>query len=318
MIKALRLLFGLVISGLCLWAMLSGSLVGASLTAIAEKIGGISVMWVFFALGSLVLSYPLNSVRLKYVLSFNQVCYCKFLPLLSIVWASSFLSLVLPSAAFSDGIKAALLRAARISNLSFAIRAVIVDRSMGVIYTLGIAGVLLLILQFKINSGIADYFWIFFLLSFLGLYAVIFFISKLINKIPIFMSLSNLVNDMNRLMYSPKTVVLFLGFAIANTTVSALNLWCIARGFSVEVSFWIFFMLTPVILIVNNLPIFYQGFGGREATMLFAFGNFSSGIPPDLVLTISLVSGVAMMVSALFGSIFLPFLLLPRNESSLS
>jgi hypothetical protein len=75
-------------------------------------------------------------------------------------------------------------------------------------------------------------------------------------------------------------------------------------------------MLTPAILIVNNLPIFYQGFGGREATMLFAFGNSQSAMTPDLILTISLVSGVVMIVSALIGSIFVPFLLFRRNNLS--
>src|SRR3989338_8329018 len=98
--------------------------------------------------------------------------------------------------------------------------------------------------------------------GFLGAAAAIFLGEKLVNKVQLFARLRNLFKDMRHLMSNPKAVIIFLGFAVANTVISALCLWFIARGFSVVVSFWTFFMLTPAILIVNNLPIFYQGFGG--------------------------------------------------------
>lgn len=316
MMKGARLFLGVAVSSLCLWLVLSGFMGGTNVTDIIEKIWNINVFWASLALGSLMLSYPLNSMRLKYVLTVDAAITCRFSQVLPIVWVSSFLSLAAPSAAFSDGIRATLLRATKLSNLSLAIRAVLVDRAMGLIYTLGLAGLLLLILPVNINPGISNYWGLVFLSGFLGAAAAIFLGSKLVNKIQFFARLRNLFKDMRHLVSNPKTVVLFLGFAVANTIISALCLWFIARGFSVDASFWTFFMLTPAILIVNNLPIFYQGFGGREATMLFAFGNPSSGMSPELILTISLVSGVAMMAAALIGSVFLPFLLLRRNPLS--
>jgi len=318
MMQGVRLLLGLAVSGLCLWLVLSGFLGGANITHIMAEVGSISVMWASLALGSLILSYPLNAMRLKYILTIDAGISCRFYQVLPIVWISSFLSLAAPSAAFSDGIRATLLRATKISNLSLAIRAVLVDRAMGLIYTLGLAGALLLILPANANPGISYYWGLVFLFCFFGIGAGIFLGSKFVCKIQLFARLQNLFNDMHFLMSSPKTILFFVGFAVFNTFISAMGMWCIARGFSAEVSFWIFFLLTPAILIVNNLPIFYQGFGGREATMLFAFGSSSSGISPDLILTISLVSGVAMMVSALFGSLFLPFLLLRRNSLPVS
>jgi uncharacterized membrane protein YbhN (UPF0104 family) len=314
MIQGLRLLLGLGISVFCLWLVLNGFLGNTSMTKIIENIGGISIKWGALALSSLILSYPLNTLRLKYILSSDQTCSCSFLQVLSIVWGSAFLSLTMPSAAFADGIRAALLRGSRISNLSLAVRAVLIDRSMGLIYTIGLAGILLLMLPPNINPKISTYWSLVFLASFLGATAMLFLGSKVVNKIQLFARLRNLVNGMRQLMSSPSVVILFLGFAAANTIISALGLWCIARGLSVDIGFWIFFMLTPAILIVNNLPIFYQGFGGREATMLFAFGNSQSAMTPDLIVTISLVSGVVMIVSALIGSIFVPFLLFRRNN----
>jgi uncharacterized membrane protein YbhN (UPF0104 family) len=314
MIKGLRLLLGLLISGLCLWLVLSGFLGSTSMGKIIENIRGISIKWGGLALSSLILSYPLNTLRLKYILSSNQTCSCSFLEVLSIVWGSAFLSLTMPSAAFSDGIRAALLRGSRISNLSLALRAVIIDRSMGLVYTLGLAGILLLMLPPDINPKISTYWGLVFLVSFLGVTAMLFLGSKIVSRVQIFARLRDLVNGMRQLMNNTGVVILFLGFAVANTIISALALWCIARGFSVEIGFWIFFMLTPAILIVNNLPIFYQGFGGREATMLFAFSSSQSAMTPDLILTISLVSGVVMIVSALIGSFFVPFLLVRRKS----
>jgi hypothetical protein len=118
---------------------------------------------------------------------------------------------------------------------------------------------------------------------------------------------------MRQLMSNPRSVVLFSGFAVANAIVSALSLWCVARGFSAGISFWVFFVFSPAILTISNLPIFYQGFGGREAAMLFAFGSFPTVTTPDLILTISLVSGAVMIVGALIGSVFVPFLLSHRK-----
>lgn len=313
MIKGWRLLLGLIISGLCLWFILSRFLGDASTAIIMAKIEEISLKWVFLAVGAMILSYPLNTLRLKYVLSFNEACSCNFFQILPIVWVSSFLSLAVPSAAFSDGIRAALLRSTRISNLSLAIQAVLIDRAMGLIYTLGLAGMLILIGLSNKNSGLNNYWGLVFLSVFLGAMAMIFLGSKLVNNIQLFEKLRTLFNSMHRLMNNPKTVVLFLGFALANTIISALILWCLARGFSIDISFWLFFVFTPAILIVNNLPFFYQGFGGREAAMMFAFSNYPSGMTPDLVLSISLLSGAVIMVSALVGSVFLPFIIMQKN-----
>jgi len=220
----------------------------------------------------------------------------------------------MPSAAFSDGIRAALLRSTKVSNLSLAIRAVLVDRAMGLVYTLGLAGILLLMLPSNINPGISNYWGLVFLLGLLGFGIAIFFSSKLTKKIQLLAWFHELCCDIYLLMSVPRLIAVFMGFAVLNAAITALSFWFIAQAFSLNASFWPFFLLTPAILIVNNLPIFYQGFGGREAIMLFAFGAPSSGIPPSLILTISLVSGLAMMASALFGSLFLPFLLLSRSS----
>lgn len=311
--NAARLLLGLVVSGLCLWLVLSGLSGSVSIDNMLEKIGKVDVLWVCLALGSIILSYPLNTLRLKYILMVDEAFTCNFFPVLSIVWASAFFSLAMPSTAFSDGFRVALLRTSRISNLSLAVRAVLIDRAMGLIYMVGLAGIVLLVLPKNLALNVSNYWGLIFLLVFLGATAMLFLGSAVVNKIQLFVRLRTLFNGMRQLMSNPRSAVLFLGFAVANAIVSALGLWCIARGFNVDISFWVFFVFTPVILTISNLPIFYQGFGGREAAMLFAFGGSPLVITPDLVLTISLVSGAVMIVAALIGSVFVPFLLSRRK-----
>lgn len=318
MMQVARLLLGVAISGLSLWFLLNGFLGGVNVTNIMTTVESINFLWLSLAIGSVILSYPLNTMRLKYILNIEGEITCRFFKVLPIVWVSSFLCLIAPSAAFSDGIRATLLRATKVSNMSLAIRAVLVDRAVGLAYTLCLAGTLLLIIPDNSNLGVSNYFGLVFLVGFLFIGIGIYFGTKLPNNIIFFKWLRILFNYMHYLMTGPKVIVIFLGFAVSNALITALCLWSIAQGFSVNVDFWIFFLLTPVILIVNNLPIFYQGFGGREAAMLFVFGGSFPGMPPTLILTISLVSGFAMMVSALFGSLFLPFLLLRKNSLPIS
>lgn len=305
-----RFFLGLLVSGLFLWFVLNVYLGENDIADVKKNVGDINLVWTSLALGFLILSYPLNAMRLLYVLNNDAVVLCRFSQVLPIVWVSSFLSLATPSPAFSDGIRAALLRVKKISNLSFAIKAVLIDRAMGLIYMLGVAGVLLLILPADLNPGISNYWGLIFLASFLGAGVVSFFGSELIRKIQFLAWLKTTLVNIRLLMISPKAVIVFTVFALLNTFILAMSLWLISLSFSADARFLTFFLLTPAILIINNLPIFYQGFGGRESVMLFALGGASSGIPPDVILTISLVSGLAMMTSALFGVFFLPLLLL--------
>ena len=301
-----RIIFGLLISGLCLLLVFHNTLIDTTSVNIVEKIEGLSFIWISVALVCLILSYPLNTLRFKYILTLDAGYSFNFFQILPIVWVSAFFSLILPSAAFSDGIRAAMLRVLKISSLSFAIKAVLVDRSMGLIYTLGLAGVFLLISPVNINPVLSNYWGFVFLFTFLGSSLLVYLGSKLANKIQLLCRFRKFLDLIRLCLGSPKEIFVFFNFSIANITISTLSLWCISQGFSLDVSFWVFFTITPTILIVNNLPFFYQGFGGREATMLFAFTNSTLGISPDFILTISLVSGVLLIAAALIGSIFVP------------
>jgi lysylphosphatidylglycerol synthase-like protein len=70
------------------------------------------------------------------------------------------------------------------------------------------------------------------------------------------------------------------------------------------------FSVSPSILLVQNVPLFYAGFGAREAALLVMLEN-ASATDPNLVLGFSLVVGIMLFVSAIPGA--LAFILRARR-----
>jgi hypothetical protein len=62
------------------------------------------------------------------------------------------------------------------------------------------------------------------------------------------------------------------------------------------------FVLSPTILLVQNVPLFYAGFGAREAILLLTLKN-AFAADPNQVLGFSLLVGVMQFVSAIPGAL---------------
>jgi hypothetical protein len=58
------------------------------------------------------------------------------------------------------------------------------------------------------------------------------------------------------------------------------------------------FAISPTILLVQNVPLFYAGFGAREAILLLTFES-AFAADPNQVLSFSLLVGVMLFVSAI-------------------
>jgi len=91
------------------------------------------------------------------------------------------------------------------------------------------------------------------------------------------------------------------GFAVATVLVAAaMHLDSLA----------LIFAISPTILLVQNVPLFYAGFGAREAILLLMLGNVS-GADPNQVLGFSVLVGVMLFVSAIPAT--LAFIVRGRN-----
>ena len=58
----------------------------------------------------------------------------------------------------------------------------------------------------------------------------------------------------------------------------------------------------PLIFFISSLPIFYQGWGGREATLIFAMSDLGSMTPAQSV-ALSVAFGVVVFVASLPGAV---------------
>ena len=312
--KLALVILGLIVSILFLWLIFSGAVGDARTTDVLTHIRKVSVTWFALAVAALLLNYPANTLRFECVLSHAEAVRRDFFQLLAVVWTSAFLSLATPSTLFSDGFRVTLMRILRITDFSMAVRAVILDRFSGLLYMLGLAAIMLLVLPIELRSDLTNWGGVLFATAFLGVIVLVFMASAVVNRIAFMFRLRGLVEGMRLLMSKPGLIALFLAFALFNATTFAVCLWCVSRGLDVEIGLWPFFLLSPAILVVNNLPIFYQGFGGREILMVLAIGNSVGAIDPNLTVAISLLSGGALVVSALVGAAFTPFVALGRKH----
>lgn len=307
-------ILGLIISILFLWLILNGVVGDVRTTDVLTHMAKVSMGWFAFAVGALVLNYPVNTLRFQCVLSRAEAVRRDFFQLLAVVWTSAFLSLATPSTLFSDGFRMTLMRALRITDFSLAVRAVLLDRFVGLLYMLGLAGVMLLALPAGLRSDLTDWGGVLFCAAFVGAIATVFMASAIVNRIAFLFRLRSMIDGMRRLMSTPGTIALFLGFSLFNASTLAVCFWSVARGLNVDIDVWPFFLLSPAILIVNNLPIFYQGFGGREVLMVLAIGSSVGTIDPNMTVAVSLLSGGALVVSALLGAGFTPLIALRRRR----
>ena len=88
--------------------------------------------------------------------------------------------------------------------------------------------------------------------------------------------------------------VLLLCFAVAFIA--------LANGMQIQVSPLLILLFTPLIFFVSVLPIFYQGWGGREAIVVATIGT-AGHLTSTEAIALSVAFGVAMLLASLPGAV---------------
>ena len=76
----------------------------------------------------------------------------------------------------------------------------------------------------------------------------------------------------------------------------------VAQAVHFEVTPVVVFVLSPTILLAQNAPIFYAGFGAREAVLLIALHDLALA-DPNVVLSFSVMVGLMLLVATVLPSI---------------
>jgi hypothetical protein len=77
----------------------------------------------------------------------------------------------------------------------------------------------------------------------------------------------------------------------------------LAQGMHIPASRLHVVLFTPFIFLISSLPIFYQGWGGREAVIILTIGGMGNVTSAQSV-ALSVVFGVAVALSSLPGALF--------------
>ncbi len=77
--------------------------------------------------------------------------------------------------------------------------------------------------------------------------------------------------------------------------------WLIAGNFMADPPLLLFVALAPIVIIVQNLPFLYAGWGGRELLFLHVLAGVPA-LDAESILAISVASGVVRMASSLPGA----------------
>ncbi len=103
------------------------------------------------------------------------------------------------------------------------------------------------------------------------------------------------------------------GLGVATVVLAALVFWLLGRGMGFDLALGRVLLFTPAILLINNLPVLYLGWGGREAAVIATLGAtapaldawLGPGLAPSQALALSIAFGLAFLLTSLPGGLML-------------
>jgi len=306
---------GIGLSALSLYLIFSGRLIPFDLSQLDVDINNQTISGLIVAILIFCISYPANSWRFSksaYLFGIKNVPFSHFI---IIVWGSHALTTILPASIAMDIGRIGILIGKFKASTGVATATVIVDRLwslIGLVLVFGCFGWLhILITGFSLKLTIA---WVVALLLVLGLIVLRFVLLKLEWKIAILSKVTLAFHNFTQVMLKEKSVRVIVITGLSNSVIFAMVLIVISKALEVDVEIGILFLISPIIVLLGNLPIFYHGFGGREAAILL-FSEPWVSASNELLILISILSGIVMWVSAAMGLVLIPFFsILKRNK----
>jgi uncharacterized membrane protein YbhN (UPF0104 family) len=112
----------------------------------------------------------------------------------------------------------------------------------------------------------------------------------------------NSTQMLGRLLRNPSFLFRQAILAVIMSFCFSAILWALAKAMSISISAPLIFVFAPVILMISSLPIFFLGWGGREAIMIATLGVVGR-VPATEILALSIAYGAIVFVSSLPGGI---------------
>lgn len=273
-----------------------------SLGQFMERVAGLSLVPLVFAAIFFALAISGTSARYKFIIqrmTGTKVSLSYLILLSNFSFACGY---VAPVSVTTEVLRVAFTKQHLNIDYSQSIRLVVVDKLLGLA---GVALVSLAFIPLKIAYGINRDLIVVEGIALISVFAAIFllprFISLLTSATVIKRHLASVSEDahfiVGNLWNLPDTVRLLFYTVVAVGGFGVGTIF-VAQAVHLDLAPGLIFILSPTVLLVQNAPMFYAGFGAREAVLLAAFHTTSSQIDPNAVLGFSIMIGIMLLVAA--------------------
>ena len=269
-----------------------------------------------FAFFIFILSAIMNSFR-WYLIVKESNMEISFPTILSFNFTGLFFSIFLPGRTGGD-IARAYYIAKSSDNRAEAISTIIIWRMIGIIALTFIA----LIASFTSFFLLDDKSIIFVILAIILLiYTMLFLLSnrKLMNslsnkfsllvkrvlKLNLESKIKTLYNALHDYTNKKKLLIINIILGIVVHSLIITSWYVISQSLDIDISYIYFFLLIPIISLLNTIPISLNGVGVREGAAVILFGNF--GLELTQSLSMGLLFSVISLALGLIGGIFYIF-----------
>jgi uncharacterized membrane protein YbhN (UPF0104 family) len=262
---------------------------------------------VAFCLAVLLMLFvqAISTCRVKTITSAEGLCDVGYLSLLRIQLISQFIAYGAPIAAISDVAKAAMLKLRFNLPIGQSIRIIFYERVCGALGA-AVIGLIATLCQLVVPepATLLDIQFSIWGVSLLG-GAVLFAIGgrHIKSGIGLFDRAARTLILLGTMLRRPLVTSQMLLVSFAQIVVLAFIFMVLAHGMYLPVSRVSILLFMPFIFLISSLPIFYQGWGGREAVVILTIGSLGTMNSAQAV-ALSVAFGVVVLVSSIPGAIF--------------
>jgi glycosyltransferase 2 family protein len=306
MLKVLRLNWIAFASSACLFAgilfILSRREGLSAVVAVWHRTNGLAFC---LAVLLMLVVQGISTWRIKIIAVAEALHGVRYLSLLRIQLISQFVAYGAPVAALSDVAKGAMLKLRFNLPVGQSIRIIFYERICGALgavvvgafATLGqlfvATPISLVDLQFAVwGAGLLG-----------GVIILAIGGMRIRSGIGVFDRAARAVILLGNMLRSPMVAGQLLLVSFAQLMGFALVFMVLAEGMSLTVSQIHILLFMPFIFLISSLPIFYQGWGGREAVIILTIGGLGT-VSGSQAIALSVAFGIVVFVSSIPGAVF--------------
>ncbi len=297
-------LLAAALSLIVLAAVIGGLAYKADLGVLLQVWARMNPVWLLATVLAMGAAVFLATLRFQSIIREDASIEIGYRSLFRIQLIALFVAHGAPISAIGDLARAGLMKLRFNIGLTTSFRLVIYDRAIGLLVILVIGVVNTLV---QVGLGIRDEVIVVQALLF-GAGLVFFVTIAGFSTVPLqprWETIKNLIGAIQGLgtllrRRRFRIFQLMVGFGLL--LVTTIVFWLLSVGMRIEIDPLMIALLVPFIMLVNNLPFFYLGWGGREVAIIAAFGG-AGGITEVEALAISIGFGSVFLLTSLPGGL---------------